>query len=67
MFIRINEERIRMASIGSFENKGKSAVTGSWYLDIKISGRLKSFTFKTEERLNEVVAYLDKVLKVEVV
>lgn len=67
MFIRINEERIRTASIGAFENKGKSACTGFWYLDVKVSGKYKSFTFKTEARLNEVVAYLDKVLKVEVV
>lgn len=67
MFIRINEERIKASSIGAFESKGKSVHTKKFYLDIKISGKVKSFTFDTEERLAEVVGYLDKVLKVEVV
>jgi len=67
MFIRINEERQKASSIGAFESKGKSVHTTKWYLDIKISGNVKSFTFDTEERLAEVVGYLDKVLKVEVV
>ena len=67
MFIRINESRIKASSIGEFENCGLSACTGFWYLNIKISGKVKSFTFKNVARLNEVVAYLDKVLKVEVI
>jgi len=67
MFIRINEERIRTASIGAFESCGKSACTGKWYLNVKVSGKIKSFTFDSEARLGEVVAYLDKVLKVEVI
>ena len=67
MFIRINESRIKASSIGEFENQGKSVHTEKWYLNIKISGKWKSFTFNTESRLNDVVLYLDKVLKVEVV
>ena len=67
MFIRINESRIKAASIGEFENQGKSVHTEKWYLNIKISGKWKSFTFNDKERMDEVVTYLDKVLKVEVV
>lgn len=67
MFVRINKERIRISSIGSYEDKGKSSVTQKYYLDIKISGKLKSFWFDTEQELKAVVDYLDDVLKVKVI
>lgn len=65
MFIRIESKRIKISSIGEYEVKGKSIHTGKFYLDIKISGKIMSFTFDTEKRLNSVVEYLDRVLKVQ--
>jgi len=65
MFVRIGKSRIKIASIGEFEVDGKSSCTGKWYINIKISGRFKAFTFDSEERMNEVCEYLDKVLKVQ--
>lgn len=67
MFIRIENKRFKISSIGEYEVKGKSIHTEKFYLDIKISGKVRSFTFDTEERMNEVVDYLDKVLKVQYV
>jgi len=65
MFIKINETRIKIASIGEFEIKGKSVHSGKWYINIKISGKIRMFAFETEKRMKEIEKYLDIVLKVQ--
>lgn len=67
MFIRIGENRIKLASIGEYTKKSQSTSTKLWYLGIKVSGKIRLVGFDTENELNDVVDYLDKVLKVQVV
>jgi hypothetical protein len=67
MFIRIGENRIKLASIGEFTKKSQSTSTGQWYLSLKVSGKERLVAFATEKELNDVVEYLDRVLKVQVV
>jgi len=65
MFIRIDNKRIKSTSIAEFEVKGKSPSSLKWYIDIKISGKIRMFMFDTEKRMKEVAAYLDKILEVK--
>lgn len=67
MFIRIGENRIKLASIGEFTKKTQSASTGKWYLSLKVSGKERLVAFDTEQELDQTVEYLDRVLKVQVV
>lgn len=65
MFIRINQQRIKSSSIGEFEVRGKSQNSDKFYIDVKVSGKSRLYYFETEEKMNSVVAYLDKLLDVK--
>jgi len=65
MFIRINDQRIKSTSIGEFEVRGKSTSTSRFIIDIKISGKNRSYFFDTESEMNRISAYLDKLLDVK--
>ena len=65
MFIRLNNQRIKSTSIGEFDVRGKSHVSERYIIDIKVSGKNRSFFFDTETKMNETAAYLDKVLDVK--
>lgn len=67
MFIRIGENRIKLASIGEYTRKNQSTVNKKWYLALKVSGKERLVQFDTEQELDKVIEYLDKVLKVQVV
>ena len=65
MFIRINQQRIKSSSIGEFEVRGKSQNSDKFYIDVKVSGKSRLYYFETEEKMNSVVMYLDKLLDVK--
>jgi hypothetical protein len=66
MFIKIQNKRVRISSIGEYEAKGEAISNkGHYYLNIKISGKERSFVFTDEQEYQRVVDYLDKTLKVE--
>ena len=67
MFVQIGNLRIKIGSIGEYENQGLSAVTGKYYLMLKVSGKERKITFDSADELNKVVNYLDGVLKVQYV
>ena len=65
MFIRLNNQRIKSTSIGEFDVRGKSPCSERYIIDIKVSGKNRSFFFDTEKKMNETASYLDKVLDVK--
>lgn len=67
MFIRIGKLRIKLASIGEFQEKGQAQANNKWYVELKVSGKVRMIAFDTEKEYNHVVEYLDKALKVIVV
>ena len=65
MFIRLNNQRIKSTSIGEFDVRGKSPSSDRYIIDIKVSGKNRSFFFGSEIKMNETASYLDKVLDVK--
>ena len=60
MFIRINDQRIKITSIGRYKDLGKTSSTKKFVIAIKISNVWEHFYFDTEEE--KVTYYLDWIL-----
>lgn len=63
MFIRINDQRIKITSIGRYKDLGKTSSTKKFAIAIKISNVWKHFYFDTEEEKDNILLGLDAVLK----
>lgn len=62
MFVRINNQRIKITSIGRYKDLGKTSSTKKYVIAIKISNVWEHFYFDTEEKEN-ILLGLDTVLK----
>lgn len=68
MFIKIQDKRLKISSIGEYEARGESLVNvGVFYIIIKISGKERIFAFSDKSEYEKTVEYLDKTLKVQYV
>lgn len=63
MFIRINDQRIKITSIGRYKDLGKTSSTKKFVIVIKISNVWEHFYFDTEEEKDNILLGLDTVLK----
>lgn len=63
MFIRINDQRIKITSIGRYKDLGKTSSTKKFVITIKISNVWEHFYFDTEEEKDNILLGLDTVLK----
>lgn len=63
MFIRINDQRIKITSIGRCKDLGKTSSTKKSVIAIKISNVWEHFYFDTEEEKDNILLGLDTVLK----
>jgi len=64
MFILIGESRIKLSSIGEYRKGGQTSTLKQWYLEIKVSNKPRLIYFDTEKKLDAILKYLDKALKV---
>ena len=65
MFIRIGLSRIKICTIGEYSKGTLSLHTHKWYLKIQVSEKERLIPFDTEKELDDMLSYLDKVLKVQ--
>lgn len=64
MFVRINNQRIKITSIGRYKDLGKTSSTKKYVIAIKISNVWEHFYSDTEEEKKEnILLGLDTVLK----
>lgn len=63
MFVRINNQRIKISSIGRYKDLGKTSSTKKYVIAIKISNVWEHFYFDTEEEKENILLGLDTVLK----
>lgn len=63
MFIRINDQRIKITSIGRYKDLGKTSSTKKSVIAIKISNVWEHFYFDAEEEKDNILLGLDTVLK----
>lgn len=65
MFVRIGDFRIKISSIQEYKKGTYSPSTNNHYLVIKVSGKERMIAYGTEVELEQMLKYLDSVLKVQ--
>ena len=64
MFVQIQETRIKISSIGEYR-KGSMMSNNKWYLEVRVSGKTRSFAFDTQQEQEQMVTHLDSVCNVK--
>lgn len=65
-FILLGNRRIKESSIQEYEAQGESLLNqGRFYIELKISGKVRKVTYEREADYKRALAYLDRVLGVK--
>ena len=68
MFFQIKNERFKMTSVSRYSSTGeKSIQTGQYYIKVYFGQKERLFAFEKKQECDEVLAYMDKIFKVQVI
>lgn len=65
MWIRIQNQRLKDASIKEYKGRGNSVSSGKYCIEMKYGQGIKYFYFDNEEEYKKALSRIDEILKVQ--